>query len=261
MWYEERHQKIKGYLKAFGRLSIDTVTTELGVSRETIRRDLLELEIAGALRRVRGGAVVITTEDTDFKVRVSQRLEEKQAIAKAALQFLSDDMTIFIDAGTTTTVMADILGSYHGLTGLVFLTNSIDVAQRLSANDGGDQHRYRVHLLSGDVKQQPLETWGAATINDINRFRADVAILAPWGVDARRGAMNYFIHGAEIARAMVTCSDKTIVLADHSKVGAPARSVFCNPAQITHLIVDQQATECEEFSALQQTLASLVVAG
>lgn len=260
MWQDERHQKIKSYLKSFGRLSIDQFTEEVKVSRETIRRDLLELELAGVLKRVRGGAVALTTEDTDFKVRVMQRLAEKRAIAQATLSLLKSGMTIFIDAGTTTTVFAEVLSTHYALSELTFLTNSIDVAQLLTPIDGSTQHRYRVHLLSGEVKQQPMETWGAATINDITRFRADLAILAPWGIDAERGAMNYFIHGAEIARAMSKHSDQTAVLADHSKVGAPARSVFCKAEEISHLIVDKKATEMPEFTALATSVGQLIVA-
>jgi DeoR family fructose operon transcriptional repressor len=257
MWQDERHQKIKSHLKAFGRLSIDQFADEAKVSRETVRR---ELELAGTLRRVRGGAVPLSKEDTDYKVRVMQRLNEKRAIAQAALPLLSDGMTIFIDAGTTTTVMAEVLSTHFGLSDVVFLTNSIEVAQLLSPGDGKSQHHYRVHLLSGDVKQQPLETWGAATINDISRFRADIALLAPWGIDATNGAMNYFIHGAEIARAMVRNSTQTVILSDHSKVGAPARSVFCRPEQISHLVVDKAATELSAFKELASLVNNIIVA-
>ncbi|MFD1198465.1 DeoR/GlpR family DNA-binding transcription regulator [Brucella gallinifaecis] len=259
MWQDERHKKIQDYLTAFGRISIDQITEEIGVSRETIRRDLMELEQAGKLKRVRGGAVPLAKEDTDFHVRVNQRLLEKQAIAMEALNLLSNDMTVFIDAGTTTTVMAEVLSNHHGLSGLNILTNSIDVARLLSGKENDSYHRYKVHLLSGDVRQDPLETWGASTINDINRYRADVALLAPWGIDPERGAMNHFIHGAEIARAMVRNSAKTIILADHSKISAPARSVFCTIDEISHLIVDRKARDAPDFPALVRSIASVIV--
>lgn len=260
MWQDERHQKIRSHLKTYGRLSIDQFVEEAKVSRETVRRDLLELELAGILRRVRGGAVPLTKEDTDYKVRVMQRLNEKRAIAQAALSLIDNGMTIFIDAGTTTTVMAEVLSTHFALDNLTFLTNSIEVAQLLSPTDGSTQHRYRVHLLSGDVKQQPLETWGAATINDITRFRADIALLAPWGIDAEHGAMNYFIHGAEIARAMAHHSMQTVVLADHSKIGAPARSVFCKAEEISHLVVDNAATGISAFAPLAEVVGNVIIA-
>ena len=259
MWQEERHQKIRDYLIAFGHVSIDRITEELDVSRETIRRDLMDLELAGVLRRIRGGAISLTKEDTDFKVRVTQRLQEKRSIAHQALALLENDMTIFIDAGTTTTVVAETLAAHNGLKGLNILTNSIDVAQLLSERESGQYHRYKVLLLSGEVRQEPLETFGAATINDIHRYRADVALLAPWGIDAKMGAMNYFIHGAEIARAMVRNSAQTIILADHSKIGAPGRSTFCPPEEITHLIVDRKAQDNPEFLELKKTISNVII--
>ncbi|EMG52131.1 hypothetical protein DEA98_16360 [Brucella pseudogrignonensis] len=71
--------------------------------------------------------------------------------------------------------------------------------------------------------------------------------------------MNHFIQGAEIARAMVRNSAKTIILADHSKIGAPARSVFCAIKEISHLIVDKKAREAPDFSTLEKSISSVIV--
>ncbi|MFT4015239.1 MAG: DeoR/GlpR family DNA-binding transcription regulator [Paracoccus sp. (in: a-proteobacteria)] len=261
MWLEERHRRIKDQLAAFGRVSIDRITEEFGVSRETVRRDLMEMEQAGHLRRVRGGAVPVTREDTAFDVRVTLRLQEKRAIAATALGLLQSGMTIFMDAGSTSTVMAETLAAPHGLSDLNIITNSMDVARLLAERPGELSRRFRVLMLAGEIKHDPLETHGAATINDIQRYRADIALLAPWGIDARMGAMNHFIHGAEIARAMVAHSDQTIILADHSKIAAPARSVFCPAAEIDHLIVDEAARARPGFAELAAAVPGLVVAG
>ena len=107
MWQEERQQKIRDRLAAFGQVSVDRITEEFGVSRETIRRDLMEMEQAGKLRRVRGGAVPVTREDTTYGIRTTQRVAEKRAIAHAAIGLLQSGMTIFMDAGSTSFVMAE----------------------------------------------------------------------------------------------------------------------------------------------------------
>lgn len=260
MWQEERYRRIRDQLAAFGRVSVDHITEEFGVSRETVRRDLMELEEAGELRRVRGGAVPIKREDTTFGIRVTLRLREKRAIATAALGLLQSGMTIFMDAGSTSTVMAEMLATPHGLTDLNIITNSVDVARLLTERPEQPTRRFRVLMLAGEMKHEPMESHGAATINDIQRYRADVALLAPWGVDARMGAMNYFIHGAEIARAMVHNADRAIILADHSKIGAPARSVFCPVTDIDHLVVDGAARARPGFEELAELLPGLIVA-
>lgn len=260
MWQEERYRRIRDQLAAFGQISIDRITEEFGVSRETVRRDLMDMEQAGELRRVRGGAVPVKREDTTFGIRVTLRLREKRAIATTALGLLKSGMTIFMDAGSTSTIMAETLAAPHGLTDLNILTNSVDVARLLAERPDQPSRRFRVLMLAGEVKHDPMETHGAATINDIQRYRADVALLAPWGIDAKMGAMNYFIHGAEIARAMVQNADQAIILADHSKIAAPARSVFCPVAEIDHLIVDEAATTRPGFAELAALLPGLIVA-
>jgi DeoR family transcriptional regulator, fructose operon transcriptional repressor len=260
MWQEERHRRIRDQLTAFGQISVDRITEEFGVSRETVRRDLMDLEQAGELRRVRGGAVPIRREDTTFGIRVTLRLQEKRAIATKALTLLQSGMTIFMDAGSTSTIMAETLAAPNGLTDLNIITNSMDVARLLAERPDQPGRRFRVLMLAGEVKHEPMETHGGATINDIQRYRADVALLAPWGIDAKMGAMNYFIHGAEIARAMVRNADRAIILADHSKIAAPARSVFCPIADIDHLIVDEAATTRPGFAELAEALPGLMVA-
>lgn len=260
MWQEERYQKIRAQLAAFGQVSIDRIVDEFGVSRETVRRDLMDMETAGELRRVRGGAVPVAREDTDFRIRVGQRLREKRIIAAAALKLLRSGLTIFMDAGTTSSTMAEALAGPNGLSDLTIITNAVDVAQQLAEKPNEPSRGFRVIMLAGDFKHEPMETHGPATINDIHRFRADVALLAPWGVDADRGAMNYFLHGAEIARTMVRNSERTIILADHSKVGAPARSVFCPVGEIDHLIVDAEARNRPAFAALEKAVPGLIVA-
>ena len=261
MWQEERYRQIREKLAAFGQVSIDRLVEEFSVSRETVRRDLMEMEQAGQLRRVRGGAVPVTREDTTFGIRVTQRLREKRAIAAEALKLLHSGMTIFMDAGSTSTIMAETLAAPNGLTDLAILTNSVDVARLLAEKQGEASRRFRVLMLAGEFKHDPMETYGATTINDIQNYHADIALLAPWGIDARMGAMNYFLHGAEIARAMVRNADRTIILADHSKIAAPARSVFCPISEIDNLIVDAAACERPGFAELSKMIPGLIVAG
>ncbi len=260
MWQEERQQKIREHLTAFGQVSIDRIVENFGVSRETIRRDLMEMEQAGELRRVRGGAVPGIRENSSFQVRHTPRLQEKRAIAATALQFLQSGMTLFMDAGSTTSVMSETLAGPNGLTDLTIITNSIDVARNLTDPTGEPSRRFRVIILGGEFRQDPMEMSGPVTINDIHRYQADVAIVVPWGVDPTRGASDYHLSGAEIARAMVQNASQTMILADHSKIGAPARSVFCPPADIDTLITDAKACEHPIFDALRTTLPNVVIA-
>ncbi len=260
MWQEERQQKIRELLAAFGQVSTDRISQSFGVARETIRRDLVELEQAGELRRVRGGAVPIVRETFSFQVRHTQRLQEKRAIAATALRFLRDGMTLFMDAGSTTSVMSEAIAGPNGLSDLTIITNSFDVARNLTDPTGEPSRRFRVIMLGGEFKQDPSETIGATAINEIHRYHADLAMVVPWGVDATRGASDSYLYGAEIARAMVRNSEQTMILADHSKIGAPARSVFCPAKDIDLLVTDARARDNPSFDAIAEALPRVIVA-
>ncbi|WP_140846558.1 DeoR/GlpR family DNA-binding transcription regulator [Paracoccus sp. FO-3] len=258
MWQEERHQKIRAMLASFGQVSIDRIVESFGVSRQTVRRDLIEMEQSGILRRVRGGAVPVETEDMEFSVRITQRLQEKRAICVAALQLLKSHQTIFMDAGSTTTIMAEVLAGPTGLTDLTVITNSLEVAMRLAQNT--PENGVRVQLLRGPVRRDPLETWGGATVADIYSYHADIALLSPLGVDAALGATYHHLYGAEIAEAMARQSTKTAILADHAKIGVTSRKCVCPTAEIDCLVVDAKARARSGFPALENAVARLIVA-
>ncbi|MCO5089711.1 DeoR/GlpR family DNA-binding transcription regulator [Bosea sp. (in: a-proteobacteria)] len=260
MWQEERQQKIRDLLTAFGQVSTDRMSQSFGVARETIRRDLVEMEQAGELRRVRGGAVPISREISSFQVRHTERLQEKRAIAATALQFLRSGMTLFMDAGSTTTVMSEAIAGTNGLSDLTLITNSFDAARNLTEPTGEPSKRFRVIMLGGEFKQDPNETIGPVAVNEIHRYRADLAILSPWGVDAVKGASDSFLYGAELARAMAQNAEQTMILADHSKIGAPARSVFCPAPEIGILVTDAAARANPSFDAIVAALRKVVVA-
>ncbi|MDK8873727.1 DeoR/GlpR family DNA-binding transcription regulator [Paracoccus sp. SSJ] len=258
MWQEERHQKIRAMLASFGQVSIDRIVESFGVSRQTVRRDLIEMEQSGILRRVRGGAVPVETEDMEFSVRITQRLQEKRAICVAALQLLRSHQTIFMDAGSTMTIMAEVLAGPTSLTDLTVVTNSLEAAMRLAQSP--QESGVRVQLLRGPVRRDPLETWGGATVADIYSYHADVALLSPLGIDASLGATYHHLHGAEIAEAMARQSTKTAILADHAKIGVTSRKCVCPTAEIDYLVVDAKARARSGFTELENTVAQLIVA-
>ncbi len=260
MWQEERHQKIRAMLASFGQVSIERIVESFGISRQTVRRDLIEMEQSGILRRVRGGAIPIETEDMEFSVRITQRLNEKRAICVAALQLLKSHQTIFMDAGSTTTIMAEVLSGPTGLTDLTVVTNSLEVATRLAQTPNNRETGIRVQLLRGPVKCDPLETWGGATFAYIYSYHADIALLSPLGIDAVSGATYHHLYGAEIAEAMARQATKIAILADHAKIGVTSRKCVCPIGEVDYVVVDSKARERPGFAALQEAVAELLLA-
>lgn len=145
MLEETRLHRICALLSTLNRVSTEQVVQHLGVSRETVRRDVLKLEAMGALRRVHGGIASIAQEaEPPLSVRNTVRAKEKRDIARAAVQQLAPGQTLFIDAGSTTALLADELLS---MPGMIIITNSLNVALKLS---GGEMPlKHEVILLGG----------------------------------------------------------------------------------------------------------------
>ncbi|KGK41537.1 alkaline phosphatase [Nitrincola sp. A-D6] len=258
MWHEERHLRIRTLLATFGRISVDRIVTEMQVSRETARRDLMDMEAAGELRRVRGGAVAITDAvEPPFAERAQIRLKEKRLIARTAAALVSGGQTLFLDAGSTTTLLAEALSALSGLT---LITNSIEAAQKLREADGMENRENRIVLLGGELSRELPATFGAGTINELSRYHVDVAMLSPYGIDAEQGAGSFDLQEAEIARAMVGHAHQVMILADYSKIGTVSRVAYCPPELIDHLIVDAKAVSQQGWEELSQRVKRVTVA-
>lgn len=254
MWAEARHQKIRSLLQRHERLTTEQAMQELGTSRETVRRDFIELEALGLLQRVHGGAIHLSDEPPIDK-RNTINVAAKRVIALAAAQRLRTPVTIFMDAGSTTTILARELAQLSGIT---LITNSLNAAQCFAEVHGGEDNQ--VIVLSGVLNTSLLSTTGSSTVLQLRTFRADVALLSPVAVNARQGASSFQHDEAIIARAMSENAEQTWILADHSKIGAASREAFC-PADHIHLLVtDHPAKGSTELAALQEKVGEIVLA-
>ncbi|MDG0801913.1 DeoR/GlpR family DNA-binding transcription regulator [Pectobacterium polaris] len=256
MLEETRLHRIQALLSTLNRVSTEKIIQHLGVSRETVRRDILKLEAAGALRRVHGGIVATTQEpEPPLSIRNTVREKEKQAIARAAVQQLKAGQTLFIDAGSTTSLLADELLSMPGMT---VITNSLTVAQKLTATESVAQHS--VILLGGYIGTSAQATSGDVTLNELQRYRADVALLSPVGIDAASGATSFAHHEAAIARSMVQYARTRIILADRSKIGVTSRVVYATMPEIDMVVTDASSADKPELSLLQKHCQQVILA-
>ncbi|CAE6721160.1 MULTISPECIES: DeoR/GlpR family DNA-binding transcription regulator [Paraburkholderia] len=256
MWQEDRHQRIRALLSTLQRVSTERIMADLGVSRETVRRDLLDLEALGELRRVHGGAIK-PADEAPIAERAHTRVKSKTAIAKAAIGLIASGQTLFIDAGTTTAALAEELAKLANLT---IVTNSIDVALKMRGAADQTETANEVILLGGSISDRAMATTGATTVLDIQRYRADMALLSPVGIDHRHGATNYDHAETEVARAMVANADRVVILADYSKIGQRSRISYCPVDRIDVLVTNKKAAEAADFAALKKKLEEIVLA-
>lgn len=269
MWTHERHNEIVNRISVTGKISTNDLVDGLSVSRETIRRDLLELEQKGMIQRVHGGAVLIAqstpkkvqpTQSTpsyneppsenSFQQRLHEQVAEKQAIAELACTLIEDDSAIFIDAGTTTLAFANAL--MKSARRLKVTTNSIDIARILSSKPD-----FEVLLLGGIPNAEVNATYGELTLSDIDRFRVDSSIISPVGAHSVYGFSSYHLREAEVARAMMKHSTQRIILAHAEKLGVQSRVKICSPESIDHLVVNETDSPDLDFPRCQIHVASV----
>lgn len=213
MYAPERHQQILARARAEGRVDVTALADELDVTPETIRRDLSALERHGLVRRVHGGAIPV--ERLGFEPGIADRegvlAGEKERIAKAALDELPDGGAVIFDAGTTTVRLAELLPTDRELT---VVTHALPVATVLATRPG-----ITLHLVGGTVRGRTLAAVGTWAVRALADIHADVAFVGTNGLSVEHGLTTPDLAEAAVKRALVTNARRTVVLADHTKLG------------------------------------------
>lgn len=232
MYAEERQREILLAARAEGRVDVVALATEHGVTTETIRRDLTVLERAGALRRVHGGAIPV--ERLGFEPALAARdtvmTVEKERIAKAALAEIPDDGAILLDAGSTTQRLAEAIPADRELTVVV---NSPPLATLLASRP-----HLSVIMLGGRVRGRTLATVDDWALQPLRHVHVDVAFMATNGLSVEHGLTTPDPAEASMKRAMIAAARRTVLLADHTKVGNDYLARFGDLADVDLLISD-----------------------
>ncbi|MEY9909318.1 DeoR family fructose operon transcriptional repressor [Catenulispora sp. MAP12-49] len=237
MYAEERQQAILAKARAAGRVDVVGLAEDLSVTTETIRRDLTVLERAGVVRRVHGGAIPV--ERLGFEPGVAARdavmTGEKERIAKAALAELPQEGSIIIDAGTTTGRLIEILPVDRELTVVV---NAPAFAAQLATRPN-----LTVLMLGGRIRGRTMAAVDDWALAPLSQLCVDVAFMATNGVSLARGLTTPDITEAAVKRAMIGAARRTVLLADHGKVGNDCMARFGGLGDVDLFITDSGLDE------------------
>lgn len=207
----KRHGAILKLLEARGSLAVSALSQELGVSTETMRRDIRALVEAGAAVRVHGAVGLAgQTGEAPFDRRMRENAKAKRAIAKAMAETIGDGDSLMLDTGTTTSFLARELLGHRRLT---VVTNSSDIARTLATVNGN-----RVFMAGGELRGDSGAALGAAALAFIRPFSVQHAIISVGALDAN-GIMDFDMQEAEFARAVLACGERRVVVTDASKFG------------------------------------------
>jgi DeoR/GlpR family transcriptional regulator of sugar metabolism len=229
----ERRAEILSALRAHGTVRAADLAASLGVSIDTIRRDLDELARAGLLRRVHGGALPPEPERGGHSARRGRDAPQKAAIARAAATLARDGDLILLDGGTTTLQVARHLDPELHATAV---TNSPPIATALAEHPG-----LRVSVVGGELDRDMLVTIGASAVAAIRELRADICFLGVCALHPELGITTADLEERHVKRAMIDASAQVVALAGPGKLGSAAPFVVGSLDDLTHLVADGSA--------------------
>lgn len=233
---QDRQKEIIKYLKEYRSLKIAELSEQLQVTRETIRKDLYDLEEKNLIKKVHGGAILNKTGiETKYASRKSTNFEEKKAIASEAASHVSDGDTVYIDYGTTTLLFVRELLEKKDIT---VVTNSIPIANELM-----EETDFEVIMLGGSVRKNERSLAGPLAYRSIQNLFVDIGVFGIAGVDNHAGFTNVHVGESEVSRQILQHSQKSIVLADHSKFGTVTMNKVADINEVDLLITDSQVEE------------------
>jgi len=236
----ERHEEIVKLVNALGEVSVDELADKLGMSKETVRRDLVNLDATGRIHKFHGGARTAPNGISEplgegpFAARMSESRDQKRIIAQAAAGLLVPGDSLFLDTGTTTLLFAEAIANLSRLT---VITNSSRIASIVAAG-----HDHKVFLIGGAYSHDASETVGTLAVEQILRFRARYAFLTVGAIDPS-GLLDFDERETEIARAIIERVETVNVLADSSKFAKRGIFEVAPWSQVDRLISDSKPSK------------------
>jgi DeoR/GlpR family transcriptional regulator of sugar metabolism len=233
MLTEQRKQLLLDRLAREGRIVAKSISTELDLSEDTIRRDLRELAREGRLLRVHGGALPASPTVANLDARRGMSIEEKRRLAHAGARLIEPGQTVFIDGGTTNLELVRNLPLDLAVT---VMTHSPVIAAALEPHRAAD-----VILIGGSLLRHSMVSVGAAAVEAISRLRADLCFIGLTGLHPGEGATTGNYEEAAIKRAIIERSAETISLVTAEKLGAVSPYVMCPLASLTAIVITSEA--------------------
>lgn len=233
---ENRSAEILKEIEARGSVSVVDLARWLAVSEMTIRRDLTDLEKAGLVRRVHGGAVSARgrSYEPSLLVRSSENMAAKQLIGKRAASLVAEGDSIAIDTGTTALEMAKNLVGRRNLT---VVTRSLLVANVLA-----NCSDIRLVLTGGIVRPEEGSLVGDLAQQAFHGLFIDRLFLTVAAVDAEAGITEHNWDEALVKRAMIRSATELIAIADASKFDRIAFAQVAPLSAVHQFVTDQAPT-------------------
>ncbi|GAA3801306.1 DeoR/GlpR family DNA-binding transcription regulator [Cellulomonas soli] len=239
-------------LREDGRLVAKDLAVELGVSEDSVRRDLRELASAGLVQRVYGGALPVSAAVVDYAARAQVQPESKERVARAAARLVTPGSTVLLDGGTTTLAVTRALPLDLRAT---VITHSPTIAVALAEHVDID-----VQIIGGRLYRHSMVACGALAVEAAQRIGADLFLLGVTGVHPETGLTTGDADEAAMKRALAARAAETYVLASAEKVGAASPYQVLGLTDVAGILTDAPE-EDPVVARLRAAGAPVVVVG
>ena len=238
MLFAKRLEEITKILNRDKSVDVNTLSEKLGVTGKTIRQDLHKLEEMDLIERVHGGAILKSSNNSIFPIieRKQTNLDEKRRIARIACSYIESGDIIYLDSGTTTLPIAELMGDKR----VTVVTHDPFVEHELLYKDN-----VTLYVIGGKLRRED----GAYTLvgqyaqKDILQYNINKYFLATSAIDLNKGLMIFSSEEAEIKKTVIGVAKQVICVCDYTKFHKMAIFAICSIDDIDVLITDDRIPE------------------
>lgn len=248
-----RHVNLIEHLNGVRFATVEDLATTLGVTPQTIRKDLDLLAGRGLLVRVRGGAMVESRLDNiGYGARRALAAEAKDAIGRRAAALVPDNASLFLNIGTTTEAVArHLLDHAH----LLVVTNNLNVADILAPHQG-----IEVIVAGGRLRSADRAVVGGLTVDFIKGFKVDTAVIGTSALDAEGDLLDYDINEVKVSQTIIAHARRVMLVADATKFERQAPARIGSLAEVDVFVTDAMPP-AQAADLSQRHGVEIVVAG
>lgn len=226
-----RRNAIKARLREHKSVTITSLAAELGVAKETIRRDLRAMEESGELLRTHGGAYILegVRNELDISTRSVLKLPEKELIAKKCEPLVENGDFLYLDGSTTVSALARRLTERK----VTVLTDSLEIANILSASK-----TVSLYVIGGEYYPPNMCFIGQSAVRMLSQYFVDKCFISCRSVSLAHGLTDTGDAFAAQHRAALEHSRLRYLAVDSTKLGWDSFSAVAPLRELTGLVTD-----------------------
>lgn len=230
----ERRNAILAKLVVEGKVVVNDLSKEFGVTEETIRRDLEKLDADGLARKTYGGAVKADNINLDlpFNVRKQNNVEGKQKIAASIAEMINDGAYLMLDSSTTALCVIKYIIHKKNIT---IITNSIEILLELC-----NKPEWNIISTGGTLKEGGLSLVGYQAEKLVSGFHVDMAICSCKGLDTAIGVTDSNERDAAIKNAMFESAKVKVLAVDSTKFDRASFVKVCDLSAVDMIVTETE---------------------